>query len=66
MRELFRHASSWLLLTGVAVSFYAFTNASDIYQNVRNAIAEVNEYKYKYMYNVCLSDFLMGKLCSRR
>lgn len=57
MRELFRHVSSWLLLIGVAVSFFAFINASDIYQNVKDAAAEINEYKYKSMYSIYISDF---------
>lgn len=62
MRELFRHVSSWLLLIGVAVSFFAFINASDIYQNVQNAAAEINEYKYKSMYSIYLSDFSDGEV----
>lgn len=61
MRELFRHVSSWLLLIGVAVSFFAFINASDIYQNVQNAAAEINEYKYKSMYSIYISDFSEGE-----
>lgn len=61
MKELFRHVSSWLLLIGVAVSFFAFINASDIYQNVQNAAAEINEYKYKSMYSIYISDFSDGE-----
>lgn len=57
MKELFRHVSSWLLLLGVAVSFFAFTNASDIYQKVQAALAEVNEYKYKSMYSMYITDY---------
>lgn len=62
MNELFRHVSSWLLLIGVAVSFFAFINASDIYQNVRNAADEANEYKYKTMYSIYVSDFFDDEL----
>lgn len=57
MREIFRHVSSWLLMIGVAVSFFAFANASDIYQKVKDAAAEANEYKYKSMYSIYISDF---------
>lgn len=61
MRELFRHVSSWLLLIGVAVSFFAFINASDIYRNVQIAAAEINEYKYKSMYSIYISNFSNGE-----
>ena len=49
MRGLFRHLSTWLLLVGIAVSFFAFLNATSIYQQVEYAISEVNAYNYKYM-----------------
>ena len=56
MKGLFRHVSTWLLLIGVAVSFFAFFNAASIYQQVENAISEANAYNYKYMYSVNLWD----------
>lgn len=56
MKGLFRHVSTWLLLIGVAVSFFAFFNAASIYQQVENAISEANVYNYKYMYSVSLWD----------
>lgn len=62
MKALFRHVSSWLLLIGVTVSFFAFINASDIYDNVQNAADEINEYKYKSMYSIHLSDFFDGNV----
>lgn len=54
MKGLFRHASTWLLLIGIAVSFFAFFNAAAIYQQVEYAVSEVNSYNYKYMYSVSL------------
>lgn len=54
MRGLFRHLSTWLLLVGIAVSFFAFLNAASIYQQVEYAMSEVNAYNYKYMYSISL------------
>lgn len=52
MRSLFRDVSSWLLLIGIAVSFFGYLNADTIYQNVQQAMNEVNEYRYRYTYQV--------------
>lgn len=52
MKNVMRHYSTWLLIIGVAVSFFGFLNGADIYQNVKNALAEVNEYRYKNVYTI--------------
>lgn len=55
MKNNFRHFSTWLLFIGIAVSFFAFINATSIYQKVQHAIDENNEYKYKYLYEIGIS-----------
>lgn len=52
MGQTMRHFSSWLLLLGIAVSFSAFLNGEDLYYKVKNALAEVNEYRYKNTYSM--------------
>lgn len=52
MKKTMRHYSSWLLLLGIAVSFLAFLNGEDLYQKVKTALAEVNDYRYKNSYSM--------------
>ena len=51
MKNIFRNYSTWLLLIGVTVSLFAFLNGADVYQRVRYALAEVNNYQYENAYN---------------
>lgn len=63
MKNIMRHYSTWLLIIGVAVSFFGFLNGADIYQRVKNALAEVNEYRYKNTYSIQISSIEdMGQL----
>ncbi len=55
MKNNFRHFSTWLLFIGIAVSLYAFLNAASIYKKMQRAIDEVNEYKYRYSYEIGIS-----------
>lgn len=56
MKNLLRHISSWLLIFGVAASFFAFLNGEGVYQNIKNAQAEVNNYRYKEEYEIYIYD----------
>lgn len=56
MKNIFRHYSTWLLLVGVIVSLFAFLNGADIYQRIKYALAEVNNYTYKNSYTVYLAE----------
>lgn len=55
MRRIFRHFSSWLLLLGITISFVAATSGKMIYENMENALMEVNKYRYQYEYDISLS-----------
>lgn len=50
MKQIMRHYSTWLLIVGVAVSFFGFLNGTDIYQNVKAALAEADGYRYSNAY----------------
>lgn len=56
MRRTMRHCSSWLLLLGIAVSFFAFLNGADLYQSVQNALAEANDFRYKNSYSIQVAE----------
>ena len=56
MVRIYRHYSSILLLFGVMVSFIAFMNGAEIYRQIKYALAEVNNFQYKYSYTVTISD----------
>lgn len=52
MKNTFRHFSSWLLMVGISISFLTFLNGDDLYQKMKNALAEANEYRYKNTYEL--------------
>jgi hypothetical protein len=56
MKGIYRHYSTYLLLLGIMVSFVAFLNGTNIYQQINIALQEVNEYQYKYSYYIGISD----------
>lgn len=68
MKNMLRHFSSWLLMAGISISFFAFLNGEDLYQKMKNALAEVNEYRYKKSYLIQIFEIdnqqeLFERLC---
>lgn len=67
MKGVYRHYSTVLLFVGIMVSFVAFLNGVNIYQQIKYALAEVNEYNYQFSYYIGISDIkdmnaTLGKL----
>lgn len=56
MKRILRHFSSWLLMLGMAVSFFSFLNGDTIYQRIKYAALELNEYRYKNTYHIQISN----------
>ena len=48
--------SNWLMVIGIAVSFFAFTDGIELFYRVKYALSEANSFRYLHEYRVIIND----------